>query len=311
MSILTDFRPVVTAYQTLAMQIYDKLGGNTPDDLLKIVMSYDNRRLRQNPVNLQHIAALPEVARWISGLASSPPPELLRLSVPLEGYGALIPFNEINVGRPDQIVKVEDLVRKLPAAYNHARAELAAGVLETNPLCLDGQSLFDTDHPFPQNRGTFSNIISAAVATPEQALDAVKTLRGRFALNQTLQRKYTTESDGSILIICRSDIAFSAFNKVRSLDKILNDAESKEIQNTEKGRIEVWKTSYGQSDASIFAIDQSTDVRPVVMIDDLDPVLDVENGARIPQGHIAITFRGIMAAAPLFPQGAIQLFDAG
>lgn len=308
---LEDFRREVLRYNTLMLDLYDQGGGNLAPDLLRLAHVHDNRTLRDNPVRFDLIMNIPEVHEWTGQLPSALPAERMEFTVPLRGYGGHVLFNKINVGRPSTIGTLEKTLAGLPNAYLHKRIEMVASVLERNPLCMDGQNLFDSDHPRPQGRGTYSNQIVGAATTPESALNMLKQVSVRFAENGNVLTKYVKAPGSKLLVLTKTEAQFQAFEEVRTQDKLPPDAGSVEVPNRYKGQIEVWKTNTGQSDIDLYFI-QDSPSRPVVLVDDQDPTLDVvQNEGWIPNDHVAVVYRGIFSAAPMIPLSVIRAVDAG
>ena len=226
---LEDFRREVLRYNTLMLDLYDQDGGNLAPDLLRLAHVHDNRTLRDNPVRFELIMNVPEVHEWTGQLPSALPSERLEWSVPLRGYGGHVLYNKINMNRPSTINTLAQTLAGLPGAYLHKRIEMAAAVLERNPLCMDGQNLFDTDHPRPQGRGTYSNQIVGAGNTPETALNLLKQVTVRFAENGNILTKFVKAPGSKLLVLTKTEAQFQSFEEVRTQDKLPPDAGAVEI----------------------------------------------------------------------------------
>ena len=300
-------------FRTLSLSIYDGLeAGQTVRD--QLAFNVDNRTARDNPVRLDEDFFFPEVFGWEDEPITIDNLDRIEFVVPMKGYSGVLPYNEVNLGRPNTVARLERLVPRLPDALLRKQTQLIMEVFRRNPTCYTGQPFFNNAHPHPgQDNGTFNNTIGLGFAHPAlPTTDEIKALlhdvNGRFTDNLTIQAEVIDAEmlDKNLLVIVHNVTHYNQFNKVRRMPKI----DNKENEHFGSFRLlRDVKPTVGQENYIEFVL---TGVGPKTsfLIIDTNPMLDAQNRAelsnRVPEGYVGIVFKQQFAVKPGYPQPAIQ-----
>jgi hypothetical protein len=310
---LDELRRIVRSYLTLTLDIWDRLAADPTSLFALLCFVVDNRQQRLNPVRFEWINWFPSVMADEDDATTLPGLDRLEYAVPMKGYEAFIEYNLINVGRPDTVAQIESMLRQIPAAFLLKQVETVMNVFRKNPLCMDGQNFFDTDHTKPSGLGTYSNIIAPNWADPAaptilEADAAVDAIRARFATNATIQAQVIddTQFDNQLAMIVHNETAFNMFHRLRTDDRIGTGSDTRD--NTKKGSFRLLRDLHPTSgeENNFEAIFTGSTARPVILIPDSDPTPDAYVNNRVKNNHAAVGMRGSWGAKAGFPHVAVQ-----
>lgn len=297
-------------FRTLVLDTYDKLEA-APDLISKsFAITVDNRRDRMNPVRLDEDFFFPSVHGWESQAATIAGLDRIEFTVPMKGWDAFLPFNNVNIDRPDTVAKIERLVKRLPEAYFRNQTRLLMNVFRKNPVCYDGQNFFANAHVHPGGQGTYDNTIAHGFATAgSPTVDEVKALlhaiMSRFITNLAIQSEVIDGSSlyKNLVVVVHNATHHAVFERVRTMPRI--DTFENEFVGAFRLLLDNQPTA-GQENYIEFQLTEPNGPRPAFLVLDKDPVLDAWNEKGLPDGYTAIGLRGIFGAKAAYPQGSIQ-----
>lgn len=297
-------------FRTLAIDFYDKLAASPEEIRNRLAIVVDNRGERQNPVRMDEDFFFPVVHGWEDKAATIEGLDKIEFVVPMKGYDAFLPYNEVNIDRPDTVARLERMVPRLIPAFFEMQTRLIMNVFRKNPLCYDGQNFFDINHSHPGNKGSYSNVLTPTFADAgNPTIDEVKALlhevNGRMVVNLAIDTEVVDgEKVSKMLVVVVHNVAhWSKFELVRTMDKF--DDNANEFKGTFKLLLDMKPTS-GQENRIEFQFAAPGGPRPAFLVPDKDPVLDAWETNRVPDGYVAVGVKGIFGVKPGFPQGSVQ-----
>jgi hypothetical protein len=297
-------------FRTLAMDFYDKLAASPDEIRNKLATVVDNRGERQNPVRMDEDFFFPVVHGWEDQAATIEGLDKIEFVVPMKGYDAFLPYNAVNIDRPDTVARLERLVPRLVPAFFEMQTRLIMNVFRKNPLCYDGQNFFDTDHSHPGGKGAYSNVLTptfAAAGNPtiDEAKALLHEVQGRLVQNLAIEAEVVNgDQVAKMLTVIVHNVAhWSKFNLVRTQEKF--EDNSNEFRGTFSLLLDRHPTS-GQENRIEFQLSELGGPRPAFLVPDKDPVLEAWETNRVPNGYVAIGVKGIFGVKPGFPQGSVQ-----
>ncbi len=293
----------------MALDIYDRLDASqSVRDLFAFAI--DNRQLRENPVRIDEEFFFPEAYGWEDEPISIDALDRIEFVVPLRGYSAFLPYNEVNIGRPTTVAKLERLMPKLPPALLRKQAGLIMEVFRRNPTCYDGQPFFDSVHPHPGDKGTYDNTLPLGFADPAnptitEAKALIHAIRARFVDNLTIQAEVidAAEIADSLTLIVHNSTHWTTFERVRAMARI--DNKENELAGSFSLKVDK-KPAAGQENRLEAVLTESGGIKPAFFVIDKDPMLEAEESNRVPQGYVAIVFKQIVGVKPAYPASALQ-----
>lgn len=237
METLDQLRKDVRAHRELMLMGYDK-NEVLLTDAAGMFATIDNREQRLNPIPVSANFLLPQ------GFALEDEPVLyakmdqLEWQVPVKPYRTTLPFNRINVGRPQQAIPLANAVAKLgPSMRRLQMHSLFKLFRNINAVSITGQTFFNKAHPQPADQGMFSNIIdldtdvtttSNTKPTAEDAIIVLRAARIRFAINQLLEAEVVKDLDMPLTVVALTQGWFEAFDDVRSRPQIVMDGQKQD-----------------------------------------------------------------------------------
>lgn len=300
-------------FRTLAFNVYDK---QEALDALIAALAFviDNRQDRENPVRLDEDFFFPEAYRWEDEGITVEGIDRIEFTVPLMGYTADLPYNRVNIGRPNTVAVLSRLVPKLGPAFKRLQTRQIMEVFRLNPLAYDGQNFWSDAHPHPANKGTYDNIIDFPFADPARPTefemqDLLHEVKARFLRNLTIQAEVldAAEITKSVLAITHNDGQFSALDKVRTKSKIGD--EENELRGSFTLLVDA-KPTAGQENYMEFVLSEPGGPRPAFLVLDQDPELDAFENSRYNNAYVAVGMKGIHGVKPGYPHSAIQVRPA-
>lgn len=295
--------------RTLALNIYDNLdAGETATG--RLAATIDNRRERENPVRLDQDFFFPEIYGWEDELITVEGLDKIDFVVPMKGYDAAIPYNRVNIGRPETVARLERAVPRIAVAFQRMQQRRVMEVFRKNPLSYDGQNFFDTDHAHPSDKGTYSNVLALgftdpAAPTVDEAKELLDAARSRFATNLTIESEVIDAArlDDNLLVIVHNATHFSTFNKVRTKPRF--ELEENEHQGTFT-LLQDQRPTSGQENSIEIVFTEPNGPRPAFLVLDQDPMLDTWESDRFGNEYVAVGMKGIFGVKPGYPQTSLQ-----
>ena len=307
---LDTLRKHLRQFRTIVLDAYDKLEADPNQVRNLLALTIDNRRERSNPVRLDEDFVYPELYAWADERETGGAIDRLEYAVALKGYSAAVPYNKVNIDRPDVVMKLSAIVAKLPLAFFRMQTRLLMNVFRLNPLTVDGQNFFSTAHVYPAGKGTYDNTIDtpfSTLATP--TFDEVKTIlhnaRARFAENLSIEAEVLTSSEvqGSLAVIVHNTAHWSMFEQVRTQRQRSN------IDNEAAGTFSLLydrNCTAGQENRIEFVQSLPGGPRPAFLVLDKDPVLDAWEDDGYHNDQVAVGIQGIFGVKPAHAVSAIQ-----
>ena len=237
METLDQLRKDVRAHRELMLMGYDK-HEILLTDAAAMFATIDNREARLSPIPVSSHFLLPQ------GFALEDEPVLyakmdqMEWNVPIKVHRTTLPFNRINVGRPQQAIPLANAVAKLGPAMHRLQIQKLFSLFR-NPaaVSITGQPFFDKAHPQPADQGMFSNILdlstdvdlsSASKPTAEDAIKVLRAARIRFVINQLLEAEVVKDFDTVLTVVALTQDWAEAFDDVRNRPQIVQDGQRQE-----------------------------------------------------------------------------------
>lgn len=314
-----EFENVTTVF----FDLYDQLEVDHQIALGTLAWIHDNRQERQNPVRLDYLLDFPEATSWLDEVEIFHTLDQLQWVVPLEGHQVVSPFNRVNLGRPNTVVQLEQVVARQPLALNRREIRLCMEVFRSNPLSVTGQNFFSTAHPRPNGQGTFSNVVTpvfgADLSSPalQVLFLLINDVLTRFSSISVIQTEVIDDKKlrDSLLIIVHNESHQTLFRELLTADR-LPQAELPggttigERQNSLKGSFDLWrdpKPVPGQENWIEFVLkSEAGGPKPAVYVVDTDPEPIVLDENRVSNGFYGVGFQKIFAVKPFIPNTTIQ-----
>ena len=315
-----EFENVTTVF----FDLYDQLEVDHQTALGTLAWVHDNRQERQNPVRLDYLLDFPEATSWLDEVEIFHTLDQLEWVVPLEGHQVVSPFNRVNLGRPNTVVQLEQIVARQPMALNRREIRLCMEVFRSNPLCVTGQNFFSNAHPKPNDQGTFSNIIApifgpGLLATPalQVLFQLVNDVLTRFSSISIIQSEVIDDMKlrESLLVIVHNEWHQTLFRELLTADRLPQatlpgGTVIGERQNSLKGSFDLWRDpnpAAGQEYWIEFVMKtEAGGPKAVLVVIDTDPEPIVVDENRVSNGFYGVGFQKIFAVKPFIPNVAIQ-----
>lgn len=300
-------------FRTLAALRYDELEARPDSMRNRLAIVIDNRTTKENPVRLDEDFYFPQVTAWEDEKVAAAVAARVEFTVPLKGYQATLPYNRVNIERPDRQARLQRMVERLVPAYDRKQVGLLMAVFRTNPMAYDGQNFFDTDHAHPASKGTYSNVLTPefadlAAPTVDEAKALLHEARTRFVTNMTLDAEVLEagEISQSMLVIVHNAAYWSVFERVRSIAKF--DDNENELKGTFTLLLDPKPTSGEENYIEFVVSSPGGLIRPAFLVIDQDPRLDAWDDSRnsYSNAYVAVGIEGIMGVKPAFPQSSLQ-----
>lgn len=306
----------VRQVQILAFDRFDKLQTSNDDLLSLLCLTVDNRREKQNPVRLEEDFYWPEAYAWEDEMVSVPGFDKLDFVIPIKGFASMIPYNRVNIDRPDTVAKLERMMPRLAEAHIRLQVRQAMAVFRTNPTSVDGQAFFADAHPTPGKTGiTYDNLLapnwtSPTIPTDEEVLAVIESIRAQFAANLTVDAEVVDSSvvDGALAIITHNASAEAAFRRARDYQTLT--IGSIQVPNPNRGTFRLFldkKPTSGQEGylEAIYSLPGGP--RPVIRVLDKDPTVDAIESNRVSNALVEITMESQFGMKAGDPSTAIQV----
>lgn len=307
---LDTLRKHLRQYRTLAMDLYDRLEADANQVRNLLALTIDNRTERANPVRLDEDFVFPEVYAWADQREAGGAIDRLEYVVPIRGYNASVPYNKVNIGRPDTVAKLGRIVPKLPPAFMRTQTKLLMNVFRLNPLTVDGQNFFSTAHVYPAGKGTYDNTIDtpfSTIGSPtfEEAKTILHNARARFATNFSIQAEVLSAAEmaAAMVVIVHNSAHWSVFEQVRTQQTRSN------ITNEMFGTFNLLfdaNCTVGQENRIEFVLALPNGPRPAFLVIDMDPALDAWEDDGYHNDEVAIGLQGMFGVKPAHAVCAIQ-----
>jgi hypothetical protein len=310
MSDITTLKREIRQYNTQAFAVYDQLENLS---LLPMIAQIHRNVSRNNPVRFDHPFLFPVAYEWRDEGVSIDGFDRLEWTVPLTGYRVDIPYNRIDIGRPETVANLQDAISRIPAAWDRLKVKLALDVFRSDAVCYDGQAFWYASHTHPAGQGTFSNMlapnwVSTTSPTVTEAIEFLDSAKARLATNLTIQAEVidASQMDRDLVVIVHNDTHYQMFNRVRTMAVLGTDNEP----NRHYGTFALWldkkPTSGEETYIEVFWAGAGAP-RPVIFVLDQEPTtLDVYENSRYGNEYVSIGWKGIFGIKAGYPQAAVQ-----
>lgn len=300
--------------RTLAYSHYDRLESTFAENRGWLATEIDNRQLRENPVRVDEEFFFPVAAGWEDRITVLQNLDRLEWAIPMKGYSAFLPYNRVNIGRPDTVARLERMVPRLPEPLERLKLGHCLKVFRLNPVCITGQTFFHSAHARPSDKGTFSNVIAPdwadpAAPTEAEVMTTIDLVKTRFMDITTVDSELI---DGDKLaetlnFVAHSTAAWQAFERVRTREKVSDSAtETNPYKGTFTLRLDK-KPTAGEETYLEVVNSMANGPRPVLYVPDTDPVLNTWDSDLVPAGYVAVGYEQQWGVKPGFPDTALQI----
>lgn len=297
---LDTFKRDVKTYTRLALAAYDKLETDPNSIRNRLALTKDNRQARENPVRLTETFISATASAWEDDMVVAAAIDKLDYTVPMKGYQVAVPYNVINIGRPNMLATLQEVIAKLPLAMMRKEVRLIMNVFRLNPLTVDGQNMFDTDHTHI-NGTAYSNIVEIDVVdetkpTFDESKTAINEALTRLASLNAIEAEVVDMSQfkQDILITCHTDAQMTIFEQVRT------QAQRNNIENELKGAFTLIRDrnpASGTETSFEVSYLPPGGPRPAIFVPDMAPWLDTwEDSKR--NGYVAVGMKEICGVKP-------------
>jgi hypothetical protein len=297
---LDTFKRDVRSYTRLALAAYDKLETDLNSLRSRLSLLKDNRQARENPVRLTETFISATASAWEDDIVVSSAIEKLDYTVPMKGYHVYVPYNEINIGRPNMLATLQEVVAKLPLALLRKEVKLIMNVFRLNPLTVDGQNFFDTDHTHI-NGVAYSNVVPFEVANPalptfDESKAAISEALTRLASINAIEAEVVDASQfkQDITIICHSAAQMAVFEMVRT------QVQRNNVENELKGAFSLLldrNPASGTETSFEVCYLPAGGPRPAIFVPDVAPWLDTWKD-NVRNGYVAVGMKEIFGVKP-------------
>lgn len=276
---LDSLRRDVRQFMRLALAKYDTLESDPTSLRNRLALTVDNRQRRDNPVRLTEDFITVQAGPWEDEMVASGRIDKLEYTVPMRGYHAALPFNNVNIGRPNVVATLERMAAALPAALMRLQVKLLMNVFRLNPLTVDGQSFWSDAHVHP-NDATYDNTLDFTAADPDPAnitFDEGKAIlhraMARIATNQGMEAEVVDagEIGRDLIVIAHNATHWGVLNLVRT--RQINENTPNELAGAFTLLLDRNPTSGDENKLEVVHTPPSGP-RPAFFVPDTSPILD-------------------------------------
>lgn len=297
---LDAFKRDVRSYTRLALAAYDRLETDPNSIRSRLALLKDNRQARENPVRLTETFISATASAWEDDIVVAAAIDKLDYTVPMKGYHVFVPYNEINIGRPNMQATLKEVVDKLPLSLLRKEVRLIMNIFRLNPLTVDGQNFFDASHTHI-NDTAYSNIVEFDVVdednpTFDEAKAAINEALARLASINAIEAEVVDAAQfkQDILITCHTAAQMTVFEQVRT------QAQRNNVENELKGSFTLLldrNPASGTETSFEVSYLPPGGPRPAIFVPDMAPWLDVwKDGVR--NGFVAVGMKEIFGVKP-------------
>lgn len=297
-------------YRTTAIQSWDRLSVDPANLIDRFAMTVDNRQARESTVRLEYAHVRPIVTGWMDEAIVAFGLEKLDWTVPMQGWDTFVAYNKVNIGRPAAVAKLPQIIAALAPAHQNGIIAQFHSAFNSNPVCMDGQNFFDTDHPVPNAAGTtYSNVLAPNWTDPvaptlAEMTAMLRSARSRFNAINVLDAKYSKR-------IALSDLTVIVHTEAAAevATQLLEDREISGTINEYRGSFELIQDNSPTETAYLELIwnRPGSVERPLVFSPETNPYLDTWEGDSVPNGYVAVGLRQQYGVKVGMPWTAIQV----
>lgn len=308
---LETLRRELRNVRTLAYRHYDRFEADRASLMSLLCLTVDNRTQRDNPVRLDEVFFHPVATAWEDEIEAGQALDKIDFVVPIKGYDAFFPYNQVNIGRPSQVAVLERLVARLPEALDRLHVGKAMQVFRTNPLSITGQNFFSTAHPRPADQGTYSNVLPVdwadpAAPTTDEVKALLDALRVRFVDIATVDSEVVDDDkfDEALTLIVHNPTHWGVLRQVRDKAKLADE------ENEHRGTFRLLRDlrpTAGQETWLEAVLSLPSSPRPVLRVLDQDPRLDAWESNRVLNGYVAVGYKTQFGMKPGYPETTVQV----
>ncbi len=222
--------------EPIALDIFDT---EDPLSILPLVAQVRQNPAHEKTLTLEWWDAFPEMKAWVDE-------KVLQtvfgesLQITMEPFEITYGVDRWDVERGAALVKVEDLVQKIPRGFIQGKVDMALRVTRQNLVTYDGQSFFDTDHVQPGFPDTpISNIlapdwVTVAAPTIEEVRTAFRDAQVQLLANRVIKGSIVRSAviSQSLVVVARSIPVWRLFEDLRTKDKIGVESGTNEFRGT-------------------------------------------------------------------------------
>lgn len=307
---ITGFKSFIQRWTTIALLNYQqaRTGSMIPD----LAYVYDNTTLRENPVSFEQTFFSVGVFRFADEITSTGALQQVPWVVPLEGYGAAVPFNVIDLDRPNTLARIEQVAPTIGPKLEQKKLAMMLDVFRKNATCYDGRDFFDGSHKHPANLGTFSNLlapnwVNPAVPTVAEAISFLDEAALALAYNMQVDYEAEEVSEERLLVVqVNSQAMASVFKRINT--RATFDANTETNPYFRKLRIYLDRRPAAGTENYVRVLDPIPNgPRPIVLVVDKEPSgLEVFDKHSFGNQSIAYGMSSIFGVKPLHPQAAVE-----
>lgn len=222
---IEQLQTIARTVTPISMALYDK---ENPLSLLSLLASPVARKGNGKLITLEWWAAFPQMLEWMDEKVMQ---TVFKddMTLTIKPYEITYNFDRLEATFDDAVLSAQELGDKIAMAFVQGKVLKAYSPLANNETTYDGQDFFDTDHTHPDgtvfsnkkdfNRGTTAEP-TVAEARSELKL-AMFTLQQNSLVRNTLISSAAAE--GSLVVIARSFAVWSAYEDLRTEEKIGED----------------------------------------------------------------------------------------
>lgn len=299
---LDAFKRDVRNFTRLALAAYDKLETDPTSLRNRLSLLHDNRQARENPVRLTESFIPATATAWEDDVVVKGAIEKLDYTVPMKGYHVFVPYNTINIGRPNQVATVEEVVAKMPLSLLRKEVKLIMNVFRNNPLTVDGQDFFSASHLHIDGATAYDNTFEIEVAdedapTFDEAKAAISQGMTLLATNNAIEAEVVDAAQfkKDLIVIAHSTAQMVVFEAIRT-QRTRNNVEN-ELFGTFDLLLDK-RPATGTEMAFEMCYVPPGGPRPAIFVPDKAPWTEAWETNQVPNGYVAIGMKEICGVKP-------------
>ncbi len=303
----------IKTIHTFVFQQYDLYEADLESLMSRLCFTHDNRQARENPVHLDAGFFTAILSAWEDEIVAGGDVDILDWTVPIRGYDVFVPYNKVNIDRPNSVASLERIFAQggpVLRKIDQLQAKLAMNVFRTNPLSVTGQNFFSNAHPRPANQGMFDNIlepdwVDPAAPTEAEVKDFLDDVDNRLVEIATVDSEVVDIDKLSArkLVIVHNTTHQAVFKRVRD-KRSFNDDE-----NEHRGTFALLrdaKPTAGQENYIEVVADTPGGSRPVIRVLDQDPMPEAWETDAVRNGYVATGMKSMFGFVPGDPSTTVQ-----
>lgn len=299
---LDIFKRDVRNYTRLALVAYDKLESDPTSLRNRLALMQDNRQARENPVRLTESFIPATASAWEDDVVVKGAVEKLDYTVPMKGYHVFVPYNTINIGRPNLAATLDEIMAKMPLALMRKEVRLIMNIFRLNPLTVDGQNFFDTDHVHIDGSTSYDNTFEAAAVdedapTFEEAKAALSAGMVRLAENNAIEAEVVDAAQfkKDLIVICHTAAQMVVFEQVRT--QRARDNKENELFGTFDLLLDKQPAAGTEQSFEMCYVPVGGG-RPAIFVPDKAPWAEAWESNQVPNGYVAVGMKEICGVKP-------------